>query len=313
MVEVITLGESMGSLRSAGLVKLGGQVSLSVAGAESNVAIGLSRLGHSCAWVGVVGQDQVGDLVLRTLQAEGVELPCARRSERPTGIVIFESRLKGRIRVDYHRRGSAGSTLAAQDILTPLARHEPRVVHLTGVTMAIGPEPADAVVTAARAGAAGGAVVAFDVNFRSQLWNQETARGQMSAVVEHVDVLIASEDELALVANGNSTPERARDLLARGVEVVVVKRGVDGATSYRREGVVAAPADQVVAADVVGAGDAFVAGYLSALLDGLGEPARLARANRVGAFAVASHGDWEGLPTRAELTLLDEGTGDVVR
>jgi 2-dehydro-3-deoxygluconokinase len=68
----------------------------------------------------------------------------------------------------------------------------------------------------------------------------------------------------------------------------------------------------VTAVDVVGAGDAFVAGYLSARLDGLDLAGRLRRGSALGAFAVGSRGDWEGLPSRAELALLDH-PDDVVR
>ncbi|WP_422804717.1 PfkB family carbohydrate kinase [Streptomyces noursei] len=73
------------------------------------------------------------------------------------------------------------------------------------------------------------------------------------------------------------------------------------------------PAVPVRAVDPVGAGDAFVAGYLSALLDGADLAGRLARAATTGAFAAASRGDWEGAPTRAELSLLGAPPGTVVR
>jgi 2-dehydro-3-deoxygluconokinase len=89
------------------------------------------------------------------------------------------------------------------------------------------------------------------------------------------------------------------------VQAVIVKRGVQGATAYTADGTTSVPARVVPAADVVGAGDAFVSGYLSGVLDGLGEADRLRRGAAVSAFAVGSTGDWEGLPTRPQLSLLD--------
>ena len=120
MVEVLTLGETMAALRSVGSsprpVRLGRDFELSIAGAESNVAIGLARLGHEVGWAGVLGEDQFGELILRTLRAEGVDTSLVRRSASPTGLVVFENRLAGAVRVDYHRSASAGAELRPADL-----------------------------------------------------------------------------------------------------------------------------------------------------------------------------------------------------
>lgn len=85
--EVVTFGETMAGFRAAGPLRLGGPVQLSVAGAESNVAIGLARLGHRVAWAGRVGADELGALVLRTLRAEGSTsaTPAPTRQAGPPG------------------------------------------------------------------------------------------------------------------------------------------------------------------------------------------------------------------------------------
>lgn len=107
--------------------------------------------------------------------------------------------------------------------------------------------------------------------------------------------------------------DQAGRLLDGGVREVVVKLGAAGATVHTGDGTLHQPAPSVRAVDAVGAGDAFVAGYLSALLDGAGPAGRLERATTTGAFAVASPGDWEGAPTRAELGMLGSPPGTVVR
>ncbi|MFB7997998.1 PfkB family carbohydrate kinase [Streptomyces sp. NPDC056002] len=87
---MLTFGETMVALRGHGPFKLGGSMDLSVAGAESNVAIGLTRLGHSVRWAGAVGADEAGELVLRTLRAEGVDTSCVTRGTgAPTGLILF--------------------------------------------------------------------------------------------------------------------------------------------------------------------------------------------------------------------------------
>ncbi|MPZ12713.1 MAG: hypothetical protein GEU89_21315 [Kiloniellaceae bacterium] len=124
-----------------------------------------------------------------------------------------------------------------------------------------------------------------------------------------VDVLVASADELPIVTDDTSDPAGA--LLASGIGEVVVTRGAAGAETVTADGRTTCAAAQVTAIDPVGAGDAFVTGYLSARLDGLGVPARLERGTAVAGFVVSTHGDWEGLPTRAELALAGHVDGTV--
>ena len=111
---------------------------LEIGGAESNVAIALARLGHRASWVGRVGPDAMGDLVLRTLRAEGVDVSGVRRDPASTGVVFFERRLPTMQRVSYMRTGSAATQLCPADVDVPPGT---RVVHVTGVTAALGSLP----------------------------------------------------------------------------------------------------------------------------------------------------------------------------
>jgi 2-dehydro-3-deoxygluconokinase len=315
VTDVLTVGETMARMRASAPLRLGGPLALSVAGAESNVAIGLARLGHTARWVGVVGADELGALVLRTLRAEGIALDSARIDpSRPTGVMVVERRIDDVTRVIYHRTGSAGSTVSAEDVAAGF-RERPSWLHLTGVTPALG-ERAREAVDAAIAHARGvGVRVCLDVNFRARLWTETAAARYLRQVVSHVGLLVASEDELHLVApaTARSEGDRVAALLAAGVAEVVVKRGARGASLYSADGRIDCSARRVRVADTIGAGDAFVAGLLSATLDDLSATARLDRAAACGAFAVAAEGDWEGLPTRAELALLDLEPGATQR
>lgn len=306
MTDVVTFGESMAAFRGDGPLRLGGTMQLSVAGAESNVAIGLARLGHSVRWVGRVGNDEFGELIRRTLTAEGISAHAITDPGRPTGLIVFETRLADLVRVHYYRSGSAGSAVCAADVLDALVPGV-RVLHVTGVTAALGDEAAKAVQAATQHAHQLGILVSLDINYRSRLWNLEAARQTLRSLMPAVDVVFASDDELQIVAPhpGSDTATTAGELIAEGIQTVIVKRGDEGAMAYVRDRTVTAPARKVRAIDVVGAGDAFVAGYLSGTLDNLDVTARLERATALGAFAVASRGDWEGLPTRDELYLLD--------
>jgi 2-dehydro-3-deoxygluconokinase len=313
MTEFLTCGEAMAVLRGPGPLRLGGSLELSVAGAEANVAIGLARLGHQAGWVGRVGADEPGELVRRTLRAEGVDVSAVITDpSRPTGLMLAERRIGDLVRVTYYRSGSAGSQLSAADIL-PRIGERVRLLHLTGITAALSDTARQCVTDAAVRAREAGVAVSLDVNYRARLWTPAEARDALLPLTDLADIVFASADELAMLAEHDDLQVAATEMLARGAGQVVVKRGADGATAYAAGVAVSVPARRVTVADVVGAGDAFVAGYLSAHLDGAGTRDCLNRATITAAFAIARNGDWEGLPTRAELALLDLPEGTTVR
>ncbi|GAA1019945.1 2-dehydro-3-deoxygluconokinase [Acrocarpospora pleiomorpha] len=311
--EVLTIGEAMAAVRCAGPLRLGGASRISVAGAEFNVAIALARLGHAARWAGAVGEDEPGELVRRTLRAEGVLTDAViRRTDAPTGLLLRDVAPGGRARVSYYRTGSAASALSWEDI-RPAADHGFAGLHLTGITPALGPAPLAAVTVAADQARNRGSWVSLDVNHRSLLWTRDAAARALRPLLPQVTVLIASDDELAIVADGDGERDRVEALLDAGVEEVVIKRGAAGASYRDARTSLDAPALAVPVVDVVGAGDAFTAGYLSGRLDGLDAHGRLERATLLGAACVACDGDWEGLPTRDELPALRLRAGDTLR
>jgi 2-dehydro-3-deoxygluconokinase len=156
-------------------------------------------------------------------------------------------------------------------------------------------------------------LVSFDVNYRARLWSPDAARGVLSAIAARADVVFASDDELHLIAAGDDEASRVRALLDGGVREVVLTRGGDGSAVFTATESAASAARSVAVVDTIGAGDAFTAGYLSALLDGLPLADRLDRGAVLGAFAVSASGDWESLPLRSELALLDHAAGTTLR
>ena len=312
-VDVLTIGESLGCLRTASALQPGSDLRASIAGAESNVAIGLARLGHSVTWSGVVGLDTFGDLIVRTLRAEGVN-PTVRSSALQTGIIVFKERLPAVTTVDYFRHGSAGSSLDSADVDRAFAVAVPDILHVTGITPALSSSARDAVEHAVAQAREWGSRVCLDINYRSRLWSRREAREVLAPLARAADIVIASDDELDLALE--APPEPLRDqvsaLLEHSAEVIV-KHGADGATGFTTDTELHEPVRPVPTVDALGACDAVVAGYLSALSDGLYLAARLARGASMGAFAVASRGDWEGLPKRDELELLALSPGDALR
>lgn len=308
-VDVLTFGEAMVAFRSAGPLTQGGPLTARLAGAESNVAIGLARLGHRVRWVGRLGVDPLGDLVRTQLRAEGVDVAdVVRDADRPTGLMIVEARTADLARVEYRRRGSAASVVSQRDLQGPLDAGA-RVLHLTGITPALSSTARETTLVAAQTAREAGLLVSLDVNYRSRLWSRAQASQTLRDLAAHADVVIASDDELPLLsaagADDHDESTAVSHLLDAGARLVAVKRGAAGAsvvTAGERHDLAALP---VTAVDTLGAGDAFTAGLLSGLLDDVGPGEALRRAVTMGAFAVSTAGDWEGLPTRAELALLD--------
>ena len=141
---VVTAGETMVLVvpSAPGRLRHATNLSLSIGGAESNVAIGLARLGIPASWVSALGDDELGELVLNRLRAEGVDTTAVRRvRDRPTGLYLREE-VAGSTRVYYYRRGSAASTLSPGEF-EPAVLEGADFLHLTGITAALSPEGAD--------------------------------------------------------------------------------------------------------------------------------------------------------------------------
>jgi 2-dehydro-3-deoxygluconokinase len=185
------------------------------------------------------------------------------------------------------------------------------VLHVTGITPALSAGARDTVHHAIDLAAAAGVTVSLDFNYRAALWAPEVAATELRRLAARADVVFAGEEEAAIAVGDHAPDEQARRLAALGPGQAVVKRGDRGAVARIDGDTLHAPTTPAVVADPVGAGDAFVAGYLHALLAGAGPAARLALANACGGFAVGQTGDCDVLPTLADLT--SEAVADVLR
>lgn len=310
--EVVTLGESIGLLTQSANVPLIRQPTLRLGfgGAESNVAIGLARLGRAAHWIGRLGTDEVGELIARELRAEAVSTSIVR-DPAPTGLMLKTRQASGRVQVSYYRTHSAGSRLAPADLDEAVIAGA-RILHVTGITPALSASASDAVRRAVTLAEEHGVTVSFDVNFRSRLWPQDRARTVLGHLLGKADVFFATTEEALLFTDEKDPEAQARAIAALGPGQVVIKLGSAGSVACV-DGVVHRQRPQPVAVvDPVGAGDAFAAGYLSAVLAGEDAAERLRIAGLCGARAVTVAGDWEGAPFAAEIDDAALGT-DVVR
>ena len=303
---VVTLGETMALMAAEQVGPLGhsSALRLGVGGSESNVAIGLQRLGVRAVWIGRVGADSLGELVTRELLAEGVDTRAIVDPTAPTGLMIKERRTPSVQRVSYYRSEGAGSRLAPEDLdLALIARAS--LVHVSGITPALSASAGAAVREAIALARAAGVPVSFDLNYRASLWSETEAAAAYRELLPLADLVFAGEREAELAVGPASDPmDLAQRLTSIGPTEAVVKLGADGAVAVVGSEAMRQNAVTVDVVDTVGAGDAFVAGYLAERVAGLPPQQRLLTAVRTGAFACLVPGDWEGAPRRHELGLL---------
>jgi 2-dehydro-3-deoxygluconokinase len=306
-LDVITAGETMvlGVPPRPGRLRHAGSLELKIGGAESNLAIALSRLGLSAGWAGYLGDDEPGQLVLDRIRAEGVDTSQVRRIERlPTGLYLREQ-IGTDVRVYYYRQGSAATTMQ-RDAFEPGYLGGAKFVHLTGITPALSDGCRAFVLWAAREAGASGARVSFDVNYRSKLWGTKEAREFAEEILPDVYLLLAGDEEARALWDRDDEA-LVRELASLGPEEVVLKTGSAGSLALVDGEILEHPAFTVSEVDPVGAGDAFAAGYLAGHLWGLPAEERLRVANAMGALSVATLGDYEGLPDKDELRAFLQG------
>jgi 2-dehydro-3-deoxygluconokinase len=306
-LDVVTLGEAMALFvagESAPLESVR-HFEKRTAGAETNVAVGLARLGLGVGWVSRLGDDSMGRFLIDEFTREGIDcshvalLPGAR-----TGFMF-----KGRVDdgsdppIEYHRKGSAASGFTPADLDLPWlvqARH----LHVTGIFPALTPETLAATRAAMATMRAHGRTISFDPNLRPALWSsKETMRATLNGLAAHADWVLPGLEEGRQLTGQDTVEGIAAFYRTLGARLVVVKLGPEGAYYDGEAGcghVAAFPVRQVI--DTVGAGDGFAVGVISGLLDGRRVPEAVRRAAWIGARAVQVRGDTEGLPTRAELT-----------
>lgn len=300
--EVVTFGESMGLLTaedSRGL-EYAAQLRKSFGGAESNLAIGIARLGHSVGWCGRLGNDPLGHMIQKAIRGEGVDVSRSILADgEPTGLMLREN-VSGKASVHYYRRFSAASHMQPDDLDADYIAGA-RILHVTGITAAISSSGLATVKRAMEIATEAGVTVSFDPNLRLKLWTLEEARPVLLDLAERCDYFLPGLDELALLYETSSDAEifdRLRQLKA----ISIVKGGPDLTYVVEKDRTLEVPyfkAEQVL--DTVGAGDGFCAGFLTGLLRGYSNEEAVRLGNLNGSMVIQAVGDWEALPTHSQV------------
>lgn len=273
MPDVVTIGETLLRLTAPpGFALEQTEVlRLEVAGAESNVAIGLARLGISSGWISRLVDNPLGRRIVNKIREHGVDT--SRVIWIPDGRVgLYYLELGQRPRpyqVIYDRAGSAFSQIHPDEVDWSYVR-QARLLHLTGITPALSPNCYQLVCRAIEEARAGGLIISFDLNYRSKLWSVEAARQVLQSFIPMVDILFCTTTEAISILQLNGEPEvmlrQASQRYPKLTIVLTLEEG--GALLWHQGRVHAQPGYPLDPIDRVGAGDALVAGFLFGFLQG---------------------------------------------
>lgn len=302
---VVCIGETMAALAPAPSESLetAENLRVSVAGAESNVAMYLADLGVPVSWLSVLGDDALGRRVRAAVAAAGVDVSGVRCDpERPTGLLVKEP-AGTRTRVHYYRSNSAASALGP-DVLDDDRLVSASVVHLTGVTPALSPSCRSLVTQAlTTAPSERPYAISFDVNHRPALWPPGTAAATLRDLADRADITFVGLDEAQELWNTGPEAADVRNLLPHP-RLLVVKNGGHTATAFSDEDTWTVPALRTDVVEPVGAGDAFAAGFLAGLLRDGDIPRALRLGHITAASALKVTSDHGRLPDRDRIQRL---------
>jgi 2-dehydro-3-deoxygluconokinase len=272
-------------------------------GDTSNFCIAAARQGASAGFVSAVGNDQFGRLLIDLWQREQVDTSFVRIDDQaPTG-VYFVSHGPAGHQFDYLRAGSAASRYAPRDLPLDVIAAA-KVIHLSGISLAIGVNACDAALAAIAHARANNVLVSFDTNLRLKLWPLARARAVMLEAIRQTDICLPSWDDVTELTGLTARDDIVDFLLAQGPRVVALKLGKEGsyiATPDERRVV---PGHVVNAVDATGAGDCFGGAFIARIVAG-DNPFQAARyANVAAALSTQGFGAVAPIPDRASVEKL---------
>lgn len=286
-MDLITFGEAMVRLTPPGFQRLEQARTFDayVGGAELNVAVAAARLGTASRWVSRLPDNALGHMIANRAREQNVDAHIEWATDDRAGLYFAELGAAPRAsNVLYDRAASAMSRVTPGTIDWPWVLRGARWLHVSGITPALSEAAAavtaEALIEAKRAQL----IVSYDLNYRSKLWSAEKARAVQEPLMEHVDVLITTEEDTRVVLGMSATEtherldaeaheetalalERKFDFGAVAVTLPLVLRNSWSAVVAAQGKTYRAPRFEVEVIDRIGAGDAFSAGLIVSRLE----------------------------------------------
>ena len=314
-LDVLTVGRCAVDLYSNDIgvsLKYARSFNAYVGGCPANVAVGTRRLGLRSAILTRVGTEPLGDFIVNFLETEGVSTEAiVRDPHHLCGLVVLGIEPPDKFPLTFYRENCADINLTLDDVYAaPL--EAARVVFVSGTGFSREPS-AGATTAAVEIAQAHGATVMLDLDYRATLWDDPRTFGPtMRRTIATVDLAVGTEEEIKAAAGETDVVAATARLLRVGpaarLRTLVVKRGQHGSTVFTLAGerLEAAPFP-VEILNVIGAGDAFVSGFLYGYLRGWDWHACARFGNATGAIVVTRHACANDMPYEQEALDFYEG------
>jgi D-tagatose-1,6-bisphosphate aldolase subunit GatZ/KbaZ len=263
-------------------------------GAPAIFADAAARIGKRTGFIGSLGDDDFGDLLLGRFARDGLDSSLVNRvRHKSTGCAFVSYEKSGARKFIFHIAGTGSDQLPSPAAAARYAESF-RHMHLMGCSLAVSRAMRENCYAIAEAVKQAGGSVSLDPNLRPELLSASECREILMPVVRMADIILPSGGEASLLMQETDADRACRRLLDMGIQIVVLKLGEDGCRVYTHDAVFGVPGFSVNAVDPTGAGDCFDAGFISGYLDNLPliDSARLA--NAMGALAASKLGPMEG-------------------
>ncbi len=300
-----------------------------VGGSPLNIAVGCARLGVNASLLTGVGNDKVGEFIVNFLNKEGVNTHCIPvKNQSRSSAVVLGIEPPDKFPLVYYRDNAADSQISIDDVIEANVQ-DYKILLINGTALNIEPSRS-ATFFATEMAEKNNVDVVLDMDFRADQWHDYRSFGlTVRAILPKVKIAIGTEEEILAATMSSasqvtikdqqiSAPEISGDidasieqLLTSGIEILIVKRGEDGASIYKangsREDV---PGFPVEVLNVLGAGDAFASGFLYGILQGWDLYKSCRMGNASGAQVVTKKGCANFMPTLKEsLAFIEEHNG----
>lgn len=305
MADVILIGEPIVILaaQELGNIEDVNTFTRSIAGAEINVAIGLTRLKHKVSYVTKLGGDPFGEHIKKFLNDGGIDTSyISAYPEASTAFQLKSKTEEGDPEVVYFRKGSAASYLSKKDVES-IPLDEVKHIHVTGIPPALSESCREAIYEIIKRAKEKNIFVTFDPNLRPTIWkSKEEMISVINDIASKCDMVLPGIGE-GLILTGSDDPDMIADFyLNLGVKSVIIKLGAKGAFVKTKDESYTVPGFKVEkVVDTVGAGDGFAVGVVSGILENLSLKDSVIRGNAIGSLQVMVQGDNEGLPNHEKL------------
>lgn len=309
--DITALGEILIDFTYAGVTESGTTLfEQNPGGAPANVLAAVQKLGGKSAFIGKVGNDMHGNFLKSTLEKNEINTNGLIVDDKYfTTLAFVDLTPSGERSFSFARKPGADTQLNKDEVNYDIIKSS-KIFHVGSLSLT--DEPArTATISALKYAKENNVIVSYDPNYRDKLWkNEKTASDGMKSILEYVDIIKISDEEINLITDADSYQSAAAELIEKGISCVIVTLGSKGAYVATADSSVISPCPEIKVVDTTGAGDSFMGGFLYKMAENDKNPYNLTAdeikeysdfANVVATLCVSRRGAINAMPTMSEV------------